>query len=54
VEEKTGLKAVVELINKDINGWLRPKLESKPLDKEFLAYADHELKEWFNSKVEAA
>ena len=48
------MKAVVELINKDINGWLRPKLESKPLDKEFLAYADHELKEWFNSKVEAA
>ena len=42
-EDKTGLKAVVDLINKDINGWLKPKLEMKPLDKEFLAYADHEL-----------
>jgi len=50
--DQTGLKQFVELINKDINGWMKPKLEEKPLDREYLAYADHELKEWFKARVE--
>ena len=41
--EQDGLKCTCDLINKEINGWLKPKLEEKPLDKEYLAYADHEL-----------
>ena len=49
-EEKVGLTTTVDLINGEINDWLRAHMSGKPLDRENLALADEELRNWYQTK----